>query len=126
MFMYDDMVPSMPSPEMAEQDAGAEDFSGTNNQVDGVDEADSVKNDGQYIYMLPKAHGVSQVCRFLRAHLLETLCVADKVCLWQTLVIARAYPAETAEVISTTDLMVYGLWPTSLLLFDDVRFLSHP
>jgi hypothetical protein len=61
MWMYDDVIAS---PEMAEQDEGAEDFSGTNNQVDGVDEADSVKNDGQYIYMLPKAHGVSQVCRF--------------------------------------------------------------
>lgn len=33
-------------------DVAAEDFSSTNIQVDGVDEADIVKNDGQYIYLI--------------------------------------------------------------------------
>lgn len=65
MWIADDMAPSMPSESMPEEGDRAEDFSGTNNQVDGVDEADTVKNDGQYIYMLPKAYGVSQACSVL-------------------------------------------------------------
>ena len=67
-----------------------------------MDEADTVKNDGSFIYMLPQAYGVSQ-----------------------TLVIARAYPADSAEVVSTTDLAAYSLWPRSLLLHDDVSQNPH-
>ena len=63
----------------------------------GVDEADSVKNDGEYIYQLPQAYGASQ-----------------------QLVIAKAYPAEHARVVSTTDLSVYGITPQALLLHENV------
>ena len=34
------------------EDAGGMDYSGTNVQVDGIDEQDIVKTDGQYIYLL--------------------------------------------------------------------------
>ncbi len=55
---------------------GAPDYSTTNIQVAGVDEADVVKTDGEYIYV-----------------------VSNK-----SVVIVKAYPAEEAEVISTIDL----------------------
>ncbi|MGV8162686.1 MAG: beta-propeller domain-containing protein [Candidatus Nanoarchaeia archaeon] len=49
------------------------DFSGTNNQVVGVDEADMLKTDGEYIYTLTE----------------------------KTLFIVKAYPGEDAKVVST-------------------------
>ncbi len=54
----------------------ASDYSTTNIQVEGVDEADFVKNDGKYIYAI----------------------TGDR------LVIVDAYPAEGAEVVSKTEL----------------------
>ena len=51
------------------------DYSGTNVQVEGVDEADILKTDGEYIYTITA----------------------------NTIFIIRAYPAENAEVISTLE-----------------------
>jgi len=51
---------------------GSTDFSGTNVQVEGVDEADSVKTDGEYIYVISG----------------------------QQVVVMKAYPAEQAAVLS--------------------------
>jgi uncharacterized secreted protein with C-terminal beta-propeller domain len=51
---------------------GATDYSGTNIQVEGVDEADIIKTDGQYIYMA----------------------VSEKV------LIIKAYPADNASIVS--------------------------
>lgn len=56
--------------------SAATDYSSTNIQVQGVDEADFVKNDGKYIYTLSN----------------------------QKLVIVDAYPAEDATILSITDL----------------------
>ncbi|MBS3131888.1 beta-propeller domain-containing protein [Candidatus Woesearchaeota archaeon] len=56
--------------------AGADDYSQTNVQVGGVDEADFVKNDGKYIYTLSG----------------------------NKLVIVNAYPAEDAEILSETEI----------------------
>jgi len=39
-------------PENMPENKGAEEYSETNNQVAGVDEADFIKNDGSYIYMI--------------------------------------------------------------------------
>ena len=80
----------------ADKSAGAEDFTGTNNQVADVDEADYVKNDGKFIYMLPRDTMEAQ------------------------LVIARAFPVEIAAVVSTTDLSQYSFSPRNLLLEGDV------
>ncbi len=55
---------------------GELDYSGTNTQVDGVDEADVVETDGEYIYTLSQGQ----------------------------LVILDALPAEDAEVVSTTEI----------------------
>jgi inhibitor of cysteine peptidase len=63
-----------PAPQAA--GGGADEFSQTNVQVIGVDEADMVKNDNKFIYTI----------------------VQDK------LVIVDAYPAGDAEVVSTTEL----------------------
>jgi uncharacterized secreted protein with C-terminal beta-propeller domain len=57
----------------------AVDYSQTNVQVEGVDEADFVKNDGKYIYILSQ----------------------------EKLVIIDAYPADNADVISETELKGY-------------------
>ncbi len=56
--------------------SGASEYSETNVQVKGVDEADFVKNDGKYIYVLSQ----------------------DK------LVIVDAYPADDAEILSKTEI----------------------
>ncbi|MBL4694855.1 beta-propeller domain-containing protein [Candidatus Gracilibacteria bacterium] len=51
----DASVKSAPVPESAAPGgAGADEFSETNVQVEGVDEADIVKNDGKYVYFLRK------------------------------------------------------------------------
>ncbi len=55
-------------------DNNAKDYSQTNIQVEGVDEADFVKNDGKYIYIVSG----------------------------NSLVIIDAYPAESAEILSNT------------------------
>ena len=80
----------------ADKSAGAEDFTGTNNQITDVDEADYVKNDGKFIYMLPRDTMEAQ------------------------LVIVRAFPVENAAVVSTTDLSQYSFSPRNLLLEGDV------
>jgi uncharacterized secreted protein with C-terminal beta-propeller domain len=54
----------------------AQDYSTTNVQVEGVDEADFVKNDGKYIYILSGSN----------------------------MIIVDAYPAERAAILSTTPL----------------------
>jgi uncharacterized secreted protein with C-terminal beta-propeller domain len=60
-------------------------YSETNIQVQGVDEADIVKTDGKYIYVLSN----------------------------KNLVITEAYPAETAEILSKTDL---GITPSEIFI----------
>ena len=62
-----------PSAKMA-ADSGASQYSTTNIQVEGVDEADFVKNDGRHIYTLTQTK----------------------------LVIVDAYPAENAKIVSET------------------------
>lgn len=60
----------------SQEAASSDDYSTTNIQVEGVDEADIVKNDGKYIYTVS----------------------GKKV------VIINAYPAETAQILSEIDL----------------------
>jgi inhibitor of cysteine peptidase len=64
------MVESTPEPSAESNDAL--DYSGTNIQVEGVDEADIIKTDGEYLYMVSN----------------------------NTVIILKAYPAEEAEVLS--------------------------
>lgn len=73
-------IPDSASAPKSTASEGALDFSKTNIQVEGVDEADIVKNDGKYIY------AVSQ----------------NKV------FIADAYPAETAKIASVIDINAGG------------------
>jgi uncharacterized secreted protein with C-terminal beta-propeller domain len=49
---YNDGVATTNGPLAAGNAAGTGDFSGTNNQVAGVDEADMVKTDGEHLYVL--------------------------------------------------------------------------
>ncbi|MBU1203658.1 MAG: beta-propeller domain-containing protein [Nanoarchaeota archaeon] len=52
--LYDSIAPTMTktSMESADSAGGASDYSTTNIQVEGVDEADIIKNDGKYIYII--------------------------------------------------------------------------
>ena len=52
MAMAADTTMGAPAPTVGKAYAGAEEFSTTNIQVEGVDEADIVKNDGKYIYLV--------------------------------------------------------------------------
>ena len=52
MLMGEGEGEAVPMMEKAETGAAADEFSTTNIQVTGVDEADIIKNDGQYIYMV--------------------------------------------------------------------------
>jgi len=60
----------------AESYQGKTEYSGTNIQVEGVDEADIVKTDGEFIYVIVKGK----------------------------LIIAKAYPESKAEIVSEVDL----------------------
>ncbi len=64
-------------------------YSETNIQVEGVDEADIVKTDGKYIYVISN----------------------------KNLIIAEAFPAETAQILSKTDLEFN---PTEIFIHKDV------
>lgn len=68
---------------------GSVDYSGTNNQVEGVDEADMLKTDGEYVYT-----------------------ITDNV-----VFIIKAYPGKDAEVVSK--IKFDGNMPTSLFIEGD-------
>ena len=70
------MVAGTPAMKTGAAEIGAVDYSTTNIQVEGVDEADFVKNDGKYIYVLAQ----------------------------NKLVIVNAFPAESADILSTINL----------------------
>ncbi len=72
-------------------EAGTPDHSNTNVQVEGVDEADLVKNDGNYIYAISG----------------------------NTVFIAAAYPAEEARVVSKID-FDKGATPSEMFIQGDV------
>ena len=76
---------ALASPEpAASSEAGSSDYSKTNIQVEGVDEADIVKTDGEYIYIVSGGN----------------------------VTIVKAYPAEEAEVVSkiTLDGSIMGIF----------------
>jgi len=70
------MADSAAAPTMAKSGGEAQDVSSTNVQVKGVDEADFVKNDNKYIYVLSQ----------------------------NKLIIVDAYPADSADIISETEI----------------------
>lgn len=77
MAVADNAATSAPSPSVVKQGEGGVDvdYSETNVQVEGIDEADIIKTDGEYIYTITGT----------------------------TLFIIKAYPGEEAEVISTIE-----------------------
>ena len=74
--------------------AAAQDYTGTNNQVDGVDEADVIKTDGTYQYVIPRS-GTS-------------------------LVISQVFPANSARLLSRVNLTQYNLRASDALLDKNV------
>ncbi len=75
--------------EAAVADTSGRDYSETNIQVEGVDEADIIKTDGNYIYTLANGN----------------------------LVIVSAYPADEAQILSTTKLD--NFYPRELFIHKD-------
>ena len=70
--------------------AKSEDYSQTNVQVDGVDEADTVKTDGEYIYKISR----------------------------NKIVIAKAYPVEEMKVVSTLNYESQNFNPVEMYVDD--------
>ncbi len=89
---YGIMEGTLGAPMAAKSQAGV-DYSATNIQVAGVDEADIVKTDGEYIYTLSGGK----------------------------LIITRAYPAENAEVLSSSDLG--ELRPQEIFIHQDMLLI---
>ncbi len=93
----DFMISGVPtfSPKMAlaaqSEITATADYSTTNIQVEGVDEADIIKTDGKYIYLIAK----------------------DK------LYIAKAYPSEKAKIVSDTQLSRNQFNPTELFIHEN-------
>ena len=77
----------------AESARGSTDYSTTNVQVEGVDEADIVKSDGRYIYNFSN----------------------------NSLVITDAYPIDDSEIVSKTELK--GIYPTEMFVEGDKLLL---
>ncbi len=79
-FYGDERILGAAAPEASAQQAakggGSEDYSRTNIQVEGVDEADIIKSDGKYLYIVSG----------------------------QSLVIIDAYPADSAKILATVGL----------------------
>ena len=73
--------------------SAADEYTGTNNQVEGVDESDIIKTDGQFVYILPRNEPL--------------------------LVIATAYPFDEVAVVSSTNLTEYNMAPREMLLDGD-------
>lgn len=84
---YNEMIDAVPMAAVAEAaaDSGSlgasksTDYSSTNVQVQGVDEADLVKTDGKYVYLISR----------------------------NDLIIVDGYPAKNAEILSKTDTKIY-------------------
>ncbi len=81
-----DSAPAPAAGGTAESMKSKADYSKTNLQVEGVDEADIVKTDGTYIYQVNR----------------------------ERLIIARAYPAEEMKVVSTLDYGNQGFSPQEI------------
>ncbi|MBU3940836.1 MAG: beta-propeller domain-containing protein [Nanoarchaeota archaeon] len=71
------------------ESGGSNEYSETNVQVEGVDEADIVKTDGKYVYMINR----------------------------QKLIILDAYPANQAEILSETEFDEFS--PSELFIHED-------
>jgi inhibitor of cysteine peptidase len=84
--MMTDSAVSPSAAPMALDSSGQNQFSETNNQVAGVDEADMIKTDGNYIYTITG----------------------------DTLFIVKAYPGEDAKIVST--IKMEGNYPQSLFV----------
>ncbi|MDO8427864.1 MAG: beta-propeller domain-containing protein [Candidatus Diapherotrites archaeon] len=76
MMTVSSAMPSVGASETSAASSGPTNYSSTNVQVEGVDEADFVKTDGQYLYIISKNH----------------------------LIIAKAFPGDEAEVLFKQDL----------------------
>ncbi|HYE83131.1 MAG TPA: beta-propeller domain-containing protein [Clostridia bacterium] len=83
-------APAAAAPKAAEGAAGAGDFSTTNVQVEGVDEADIVKTDGKYIYQVNN----------------------------NRIVIAEVYPADNMKLTKVIGLEGENIYPMELYLDD--------
>jgi uncharacterized secreted protein with C-terminal beta-propeller domain len=90
----------VPMPMMAMTEGAAPSYSTTNIQVAGVDEADIVKTDGEYIYTLSMGN----------------LEAGDN-----KLIIAKAYPSEDADILSKTELKDF--FPKEMFVHGDVLLI---
>jgi len=101
------------APMMAKSEA-AEEFSETNVQVSGVDEADIIKNDGQYIYMLK-----SQTVRIIKAYPPNSMTQVAEISYEGD----TFYPQEM--YVDDNKLVIVGQ-DTNYYFYDDIKPLIYP
>src|SRR5205085_7910572 len=67
-------APPAPAEKMKKEASSATKYSGTNNQVASVDEADIVKTDGKYVYIA--SNGAFRIIEAMNPHVLSTTKIA--------------------------------------------------
>ena len=87
--VFSEAMPAAAGSAQKAESASSRDYSETNIQVEGVDEADIIKTDGNYIYTLAQ----------------------------RKLIIVKAYPSSQSEIISTTKIADFS--PKELFIHDD-------
>ncbi len=86
------VAPEAPASPTGDSTAGADSYSSTNTQVQGVDEADIIKTDGKYIYQV---NG-------------------------QRILVAQAYPAEEMKIVSSLDFIDVGFAPQEIYVDNQI------
>jgi uncharacterized secreted protein with C-terminal beta-propeller domain len=115
VFMMDTTaVPKAAESSEAAAGGGADDFSQTNVQVSGVDEADIIKNDGEYIYMLK-----DQTVRIIKAYPPNAMTEVAEI----------NYEGDTfypSEMFINDDKLVIIGRDSNYYFYDDIESLIYP
>jgi len=124
------------------QDAGAVDYSGTNNQVQGVDEADKVKTDGTYLYVIngnklsiikaqPAAEAKKLATLFFKGQPVEAFINGDMLMVFgngpegDLMFIHKYNMANRAKPVLVKEVNCSGYYLTSRMLGSDVYAVVH-
>ena len=107
------VLPAVPVPEQASSPGQPNPYSTTNIQVAGVDEADTVKNDGKYIYT------ISTVSDFSTPRIVDNTVLPT---IWNVIYIVKADPQDPKVVAKIT--LDNDTYPAGIFLSEDSSRLA--
>jgi inhibitor of cysteine peptidase len=107
------VLPAVPVPEQASSSGQPNPYSTTNIQVAGVDEADTVKNDGKYIYTISTVSDFS-IPRIVDNTVLPTI--------WNVIYIVKADPQDPKVIAKIT--LDNDTYPAGIFLSEDSSRLA--